>query len=439
MFKFITYLVFIVLAVSSATCAEFKLAAIIQDHMILQQGVVNTIWGTAKANQEISVTYASQKTSVITNANGEWKVLLTPMKASSKGCELLVVGEGTIVVKDVLVGEVWLASGQSNMVSGIKQVPGLQKNIFSEQKDNKRVRAFINDKWYMLSEQALHTSAVAFFFALKLEKKLDVPVGYVVVAQLGSKIEPFVPSIEAKAANLGNKSSNIFNKRILPILNYSFKGVIWYQGESNRGSKNYFECLQALHRGWSRAFDMARMPFYMVQIAPYNKSVQKTSLISDSVWAAQYRAANEIPGMGLIALHDTGINVKKIHPSSKQPVGERLAALALKNQYAKNVVTTGPVFSKATYEGNKVILSFEHIDQGLVTKDGKAPSYFELSVDGENFVEARASIRGDQVEVESEFIKKAKFVRMGWFDIAIPNLQDKNGWPVFAFPKQEIR
>ena len=425
--------------------AEVKLPVIFQDHMILQQGVPIVIWGTASPGEKVVVYFkkpdkAFELAPVTADADGKWRVELQAMKATSEPCEITVgKGKNTIIIKDVLVGEVWLASGQSNMVSGVKQVPGSQRNVFVEQKDNRRVRAFIKDKWYLLSEQALHTSAVGFFFALKLEQTLDVPVAYVVVAALGSKIEPFVPPEEAEKAKLGKKASGIFNSRIAPISSYPIKGVIWYQGESNAGSTNYFESLEALHSGWSRVFKMPELPFYQVQIAPYNKAMTKTSRISDSVWIAQYQAAKEIPGMGVIPLHDTGISVKRIHPSSKQPVGERLAAMALKNQYGKDVVTSGPVFSKAIRDGNKVIVSFDKIDKGLITNDGKAPSFFELSANGKEFTEAKATIKGNQVEVVCDSIPEPGFVRMGWFDIAIPNLKDKNGWPVFAFPGKEIQ
>ncbi|MDT8389673.1 MAG: sialate O-acetylesterase [Lentisphaeria bacterium] len=429
--------------------AAVTLPEIFQDHMILQQGVPLKIWGTAGQGGKVTVRFAGQEKSATADADGNWQVELDPLEASSEP-RTLTVAPSTIppsrdlrrdtplIIADVLVGEVWLASGQSNMVSGVKQVPGDQRRIFTEQKDNKRVRGFVNGKWYLLSEQALHTSAVGFFFALKLEQTLDVPVGYVVIAQLGSKIEPFVPPAEAEAARLGNKASDIFTKRIAPVADYAIKGVIWYQGESNRGADNYFECLKALHNGWSRAFNMPGLPFYQVQIAPYSKAETRTSLISDSVWAAQYRAAREIPGMGIVPLHDAGIHVKQIHPRSKQPVGERLAALALKNQYGENVVTTGPVFSKAVRDGTAARVSFYFVDQGLTTKDGQPPSFFELSADGKTFVAAEARIADDQVVVTAGRVATPKFVRMGWFDTAIPNLRDKNGWPAYAFPSQAV-
>ncbi|PXA04680.1 sialate O-acetylesterase [Coraliomargarita sinensis] len=418
--------------------AEVVLPEIFQDHMILQQGVPNCIWGTAEPGERVTAGFAGQQVSAKADHDGNWKLYLAPLAASSEPRELTVEASNRIALQDVLVGEVWWASGQSNMATGIRQSRGDQQKVFAAQKDNKRVRAYIRGKWYLLSEQATQTSAVAFFFALKLEQTLDVPVAYVVVAQNGSKIEPFVPPAEAEAYELGPKSSKIYNERVAPLTDYAIKGVIWYQGESNRGADNYFDSLKALYSGWSRVFEMPELPFYQVQIAPFNKQEEKTSLISDSVWAAQYRAAEEIPGMGIIPLHDTGISVKRIHPRSKQPVGERLAALALKHQYGKDVVTTGPVFSRAIRQSDKILVRFDHVDEGLTTTDGKSPSYFELSSDGKNFVEAEARIKGEHVEVMAEGVSEPEFVRMGWFDIAIPNLTDKNGWPVFAFPAQPV-
>ena len=418
--------------------AEVILPEIFQDHMILQQGVANRVWGTAIPDERVTVDFAGKKVSDTADAKGKWEVRLPPLEATSEPMAMSVSGSSTIAIQDVLIGEVWLAAGQSNMGTGIRQVPGEEKKIFVEQKDNRRVRTYMNGKWYLLSEQALNTSAVAFFFALKLEQTLDRPVAFVVVAQNGSKIEPFVPPAEAKTFNLGPKSSKIYNDRVAPLTHYSIKGVIWYQGESNRGADNYYDSLRALHAGWSRVLEMPELPFYQVQIAPYNKKKEKTSLISDSVWSAQYRAAKDIPGMGIIPLHDTGISVVHIHPRPKQPVGERLAALALKHQYDKDVVTTGPVFAGATRRGDKVLVTFDHVDQGLVTSDGKPPGFFELSADGKTFIEANATIKGDQVEVSADGIDAPKFVRMGWFDIAIPNLKDKNGWPVFAFPAKMV-
>jgi sialate O-acetylesterase len=184
------------------------------------------------------------------------------------------------------------------------------------------------------------------------------------------------------------------------------------------------------------------MPLLMVQIAPYDYSQGKDlslSLLGDTIWAAQYKAADTISGVTVVPIHDTNIDIQDIHPIYKRTVGERLAASALKNQYQKEgVVASAPRFQSATREGSKVVVSFSGILNGLTTSDGQAPSWFELSSDGAAFVPAQAELKGNTVLVSAESIPEPKFVRMGWRDIAIPNLKDKDAWPVYAFSSQPV-
>ena len=163
------------------------------------------------------------------------------------------------------------------------------------------------------------------------------------------------------------------------------------------------------------------------------------STLGDNIWTAQYKGAREIPGMEVVAIHDTYIPITNIHPPHKLPVANRLATMALNKKYGKDVVDAGPSFAGAKLNGPTVVVSFTGIDQGLGTKDGNAPSWFELSADGERYVRADAVIKGETVEVKAADVSEPKFVRMGWYDTAIPNLQDKNGWPVFAFPAQPVK
>ncbi len=438
-------------AISSVACADVKLPHIFTDHAILQRGVGTAIWGWADQNEQVTIEFGGQTKTATPDAKGRWQIKLDALKACKQGRELIVKGNNTVTVKDVLIGEVWLASGQSNMVSGIKQVPGDEKAVYTANRSNDMIRLFKADgkaasqlpndtggRWYLTSEQATHTSAVGFFFAHKLNEQLDVPVAYIIIANLGSKIEPFIPPQAFESIKSRIKGSGTHNSMIAPITSYAIKGAIWYQGESNQSSDNYFECIEALSKGWSRAFSMPNMPLHQVQIAPYSKAKHRTSKISDYVWIAQQRAAKQIEGVTLIPIHDTDINVTKIHPRRKKPVGERLAAQALKNQYGKDVVTTGPTFANAIRKGDKVIVSFDNIDEGLTTKDGKGPTFFELSDDGRSFFEAVAAIHGDKVALSCDKLRDPKFVRMGWYDTAIPTLMDKNGWPALAFPVQGV-
>jgi sialate O-acetylesterase len=229
---------------------------------------------------------------------------------------------------------------------------------------------------------------------------------------------------------------------VAPLAPYAVQGTIWYQGESNYGFEDYLQKLQALTAGWSQVFRVKDMPFLLVQIAPYDysKGTDLTlSLLGDTIWAAQYKAAETIPGVAVVPIHDTIIDIKNVHPKHKRTVGERLAASALKNPYQKEgVVGSAPRFQSASREGSKAVVSFSGILNGLTTSDGQAPSWFELSSDGVSFVPARAELQGNTVLVSAESIPEPKFVRMGWRNVAIPNLKDKDAWPAFAFPSQPV-
>jgi len=349
----------------------------------------------------------------------------------------------------------------------------------------------VDGKWAAFGKDTLDRfSGVGLYFGSKLQSELKVPIGLIDSSWGGSPIEPWMSpegyellgktlttdragvmkqqdQIIANVkgwlaeAEAGSKSGRLvpfelktyvtlraqngmYNGMIAPLAPYGIKGVVWYQGESNRTKKfpDYFEKLQALIGGWRQVFKSPEMPFYLVQIAPFDYSSTRPNdneTLCDNIWAAQYKAAAEIKNCGVIPIHDTiDGNVKDIHPKDKKPVGERLAALALKKSYGKDVIASGPVFKSATVSNGKVIVSFDAVDQGLETADGKAPTWFELSADGKDYVAGTAVIEGNQVAVTSNKVKEPKFVRMGWSEVVVPNLRDKNGWPVFQFPGMAV-
>lgn len=494
----------LIFGLAGASDADIALPKVIGNKMVIQRGVEAPIWGWASPGEQVTVTFAGQVKTALPDAKGKWMIKLDPMEASTASRAMTFKGNNEITLEDVLVGEVWLASGQSNMEWTFAQIAPEEAAFAAAQSSNSLVRAFhvnqhitagvpLDDtlgQWKHCAEMvapARNVSAVGFFFALKLQQALGVPVAILDANWGGQRIESFIPDGGYKALGLpfrkhgGNQNPNgfaeqlkdiaasvdaavqaaengrkipflfgdrvhgwaengIYNAMIAPLAPFAIKGAIWYQGEANRGAIDYFKKLRALSAGWSTEFNVPNIPLYQVQIAPfaYNAGKEDDATLCDSVWAAQYRGAEEILGMGVVAIHDTHINVRDIHPRHKRTVGERLAAQALKNQYGKDVVSTGPRVADATLEGSKAIVSFRGVDQGLGTTDGQAPSWFELSADGKTFVPAEAMISGNTVEVRASTVPTPTYVRMGWYDIAIPNLKDKNGWPVFAFPAQPV-
>ncbi len=495
-----TYILCLFILTITFATADVALPKIIGDGMILQRGSPAPIWGWADTGEEITVEFAGQTKKALPGKNGKWMVKLDPLQASMEAITMTIRGKKSVQINNILVGEVWLASGQSNMEWSLGVIVPEELAYAQSQKDNPYVRAFhveqhlstgvpMDDtigRWknceQIVSVPHQSISAVGLFFALKLQKELGIPIAIIDANWGGQRIEPFIPD-EGYAAigvkpnkrpsnltpqklasrltqfktviddvadagkkglrmpltlpdyNYGWAENGIYNAMIAPLVPYALKGAIWYQGESNRHSFDYFNKLQGLSAGWSKVFNVKDIPLYQVQIAPYfyNRQYKADTTLCDRIWLAQYEGAEKIPGMGIVPCHDTNININDIHPRNKRTVGERLAAQALKKQYGKDVTITGPSFSSAKREGNKVIVSFKDIDKGLGTTDEKAPSWFQVSADNKVFVDAIATLNGNEVEVTASNSISPNFIRMGWADIAIPNLTDKNGWPVYAF------
>ena len=498
------YIALVGLALLQNTHADVSLPKAIDSKMVLQRDKEVPVWGWADQGEEVTVKFAGQVKKAMPDASGKWMLKLDPMLASTESRTMTVKGKNEINLEDVLVGEVWLASGQSNMQLTFRDNNPEEWPVAQMQKDNRLVRALhvrrvvagavmddINGRWKDCTDMLANSdsvSSVAFFFAVKLQKEIGIPVAFIDCPWGGMRIESFIPDEGYKAINValpvhgktpdlkrteaelravaddarvaaeaaakgrtvgfstmypiyGQAPNSICNAMISPVAPYALRGAIWYQGESNHGQPDYFQKLQALSAGWSQIFQVKDIPILQVQIAPNHMNGQAkpgSTVLADTIWAAQYRGSQEIPGMGIVAIQDTGIEPTNIHPRNKKPVGERLADLALKTQYGKDVIAKGPSFASAKRFGSKVVVGFRDIDQGLVTYDAKAPSWFELSADGTNFVAAEAVIVGDTVEVSAQAVPEPKFVRMGWRDVALANLKDKNGWPVFAFACQAV-
>ncbi|GEL11313.1 sialate O-acetylesterase [Flavobacterium glycines] len=454
-----------------------ELPKVISDNMVLQRGKKVVIWGNAEPNESISVSFKKQNKKTKANAEGKWSLSLDSMEASSTPAVMEIMGaKNKITLQNILVGEVWLASGQSNMEYSMnnhpkyakpqKGNPNYLKDAFRAKQDPRLRLLYVNkdlksktlpsDGWHIADSTGLvPTSAAAYFFAKRLMKELNVPVGIITSAWGGTPIENWTP-MQAYASNslFANKITNEkldnqqvgmrFEAMIRPMAPYTLGGFLWYQGETNLINGDiaiYTDKQKALIDSWRAAWLDNKLPFYFVQLAPYNYShrekdpIKHTSETLPQFWEAQTQVMKRVPNTGMVVTTDLVDNLADIHPSYKWIVGERLAGWALATQYGKkNVVYSGPVFKKMTIDGDKAILEFDSVGSGLKTtaNDGLL-SWFQIGSGDGSFENAKAVIVGNKVIVSSEKIKKPVEVRFAWNEAAMPNLFNNEGLPALPF------
>ena len=478
-------LVALVFVSAFSACAELKVASIFGDNMVLQQQQTVPIWGWNDPGKIVTVSFAGQTKSATTGADGKWLVKLGKLKASAEPQSLVIASDETKTFTNVLVGEVWLASGQSNMEKPIGHQPG-QKPVFNAEEelatgDNyPQIRIFLVEKvlsptplnelikfksWRECSSNSLNSisfSAAAYFFAREIHTNLNVPIGIVESSWGGTRIEPWTPPVGFEsvpslsslaqtkpAAGKNTEPTAIFNAMIAPIASFAMRGALWYQGESNLMGTNedndyitYEDKMRALVNGWRQVWDEGTFPFYFVQIAPfkyYGGKIRRanTPEMLAEFWDLQFRAARDIKKTGVVVTTDGVDNLDDIHPRDKQDVGHRLALLALNKTYDKDVPCSGPTFRKMKISGNTAILKFDNTDRGLMSKDSQPLTWFTIAGADGKFVPADAKINGDTVEVSAAGVNKPKTVRFGWSEIAQPNFYNGAGLPAQPFRTDE--
>lgn len=495
LFRLARVLPVVLLALTISARAELKLPAIFGDNMMLQQQQAVPVWGWSTPGAKITVKFAGQSQSAVADANGKWLVKLGKLKASFTPNKMIVtafwglsgadspsngVGSGeTKIFTNILVGEVWLASGQSNMEMPIKGFSGPKPTFNAEQEladaNYPGIRLFLADQvrsatpltdlkkyqpWQECSSNALTAtkfSAAAYFFGREIHTNLNVPVGLIASSWGGTRIEPWtppvgfesVPSLRATKTSgfETNKLSNreptvLYNAMIAPIVGYALRGAIWYQGEANRSDTNYDAKMAALIGGWRKVWNEGDFPFYFVQIAPYKYIGNLTNYVADNdplprFWLQQSRAARHIKNTGMIVTTDLVDDLSDIHPRNKKDVGHRLALLALDKTYDKDVPSESPAFQKMKVVGHKAVLKFKHTYGGLVGKDSQLLTWFEIAGADGKFISAEAKITGKEtIEVSAAGVDKPVAVRFAWNQLAQPNLFNKAGLPAEPFSTQ---
>ena len=493
---------FLVLFLSLFTFSQgfalVKPNSLFSNNMVLQRGVSVPIWGTANDGEKVTVEFNGQKVTTVAK-DGKWKVSLKALKANSKPQTMTITGENTIKIENILVGEVWVCSGQSNMEMSIssawpKPITNVKEEIINAnypeirqyhiaKKAADTLVSDANTTWVVCDTTTVKDfTAVGYFFGRDLYKSLKVPIGLLFTAWGGTPAENWTTraSLEANpelkylavsyeravknypnaladfkknqdsimtkwkaetaAAKLANKTlpkkpeaprnpaggaGGLYNAMINPLIPYAIKGVIWYQGEANSSrAKVYRTLFPTLINDWRKNWNQGEFPFLFVQIAPHQG-------MSPEIREAQLLTLDKVPNTGMAVTTDCGDSIM-IHPTHKQPVGNRLQLAARALAYNENIEYSGPLYKGFEVKDNTIEISFTHVGKGLLAKDGDLTG-FTIAGDDKKFVPAKAVIKGDKIIVSSSDVANPKAARFGWNNIPINNFFNKDGLPASPF------
>jgi len=450
--------------------AQVKLASLFTSNMVLQQQSNVPIWGWDKAGSSVTISASWNKKSYKTraNANGKWMVKIsTPVYG---GPYTVTISDGnTIKLDNVLIGEVWLCTGQSNMeipMKGYKSQPisGSVDAILRSANNNIHIytvpRSSVTEaqenskpsEWLVASpEFVANFSATGYYFGRLLNDILHIPIGLISDCYGGSSAEAWMdaeglkdfPEIKIPAKTDSIKAvsrtpTTLFNGMLNPVIGYGIKGCIWYQGESNYERPDQYEKLfPAMVKRWRELWQQGDFPFYYVQIAPYDYTQlppynsggkYNSAYLRD----AQRKSLNIIPNSGMAVLLDVG-DQATIHPSRKEPAGTRLAYLALAQTYGiTGFDYASPLYKTMTIEGGRATIRFEHAENGL-TAYNKPLQYFEIAGKDKRFYPAQAAISGSTIVVSSPLVKEPVAVRYAFNDFVVGDLFGTNGLPTSSF------
>ena len=428
----------VLLAAAVVTRADVTVPRVIDHHMVLQRDLPVPIWGWADAGEEIEVRFGIQKATTKADDQGNWSVTLKPMKASARPRSMTLKGKNVIKLDDILVGEVWIGSGQSNMEWNLRGSQGGGQAI--SKANLPAIRLFhvpkvkapapakdVKAAWKVCTPASVpNFSGVLFYFGRTIYAEVRVPVGLINSSWGGSPIEPWTVTEGGSGAT--------YNGMIAPIKPFAIRGALWYQGETNVMQKNGFAYagkMKALIEGWRRVWDRD-FSFYFVQIAPWSGGGYVPGQLP-ALWEAQV-ATLKLPGTGMAVTTDLVDNVGDIHPRNKVDVGNRLARWALARDYGKkSLVVSGPLYASMKIEGSSIRLSFAHANGGLRSRDGKPLSEFQIAGEDGAYVAAEAKIDGKTVLVSSKDVSAPRHVRFGWHKTTHPNLVNKQELPASPF------
>ena len=475
--------------------AEIRLPSIVGDNMVLQRNLALPIWGWSKPGETVVVEIAGQRVGGKADKDGRWEVELGPLETSSHPLRMTITSGGDKrVLTNILVGEVWLCSGQSNMQWAVNASydPDLEKLtanypnlrlISVPQVGTQELQDDFDGQWEAATPESVGDfSAVGYFFGRQLHQTLGVPVGLIDNAWGGSAAEAWVrrdvlekdkrfadyvaqwknteatfdfekameqwreKSAKAKAEGTNppraprnilagqHRPGNLYAGVLHPTIGYGIRGAIWYQGESNAGrAANYRDLFPLMIQHWRDEWGQGDFPFYWVQLADFKAESDSPG---DSDWAelreSQTRTL-ELPNTGQAVIYDIGEG-RDIHPRDKQGVARRLARLALANDYGYEIANRSPQYQSMEKKGNKIVLTFEDVGSTLYAFDNPAPKGFAIAGKDQEWHWADAKIVGkDKVEVWNEAVAQPVAVRYAWSDNPVATLRSRENLPVVPF------
>ncbi|MDC1106259.1 sialate O-acetylesterase [Prolixibacteraceae bacterium] len=456
-------LLFLLLWTNTLFAQTLKLPQVIGSNMVLQQNDTVKIWGWATPQKKVRIKTSWNKKhySTHSNSDGKWVIDIITTKAGGPYQLEVKSGSSKKTFKNILLGEVWLFSGQSNMnfkLKGSYRSYPLERDRILLRANQPNIRIFDVDRKVSLTpsdtllskenwkvsttENAANTSAIAYMFALELQQVLDVPIGIIHTSYGGSMICAWLSKETLKKyphynlENLKHTKWNsdvptaIHNAMLKPLAPYGIRGVLWYQGESDRDTPElYINQFQDLAKDWRNLFQQD-FPIYMAQIAPYRYNAPSQS---QYIREAQIKAASKITKGGIVITSDLG-EEKDIHPHSKKPIADRFVRMALKRIYGMSSLDDiSPYYDKLDNKEGKLILHFKEANERLHCKDKKL-KYFEIAGKDKIFYPAQARIIGrDKIEVHSDKVPKPVAVRYGWRNFFVGNIFDAHNLPLSSF------
>jgi len=465
-------------ALSFPANAVVTLPKVFSDHMVLQQSSSVRIWGWAEAEESIQIkcSWLTEPAQTVADADGNWLVTVeTPAAADAMGSQTVsVMGTNTIELNDVLIGEVWVLSGQSNMsipltgwsdapIEGSAEAiatashPNLRLMVvgeYSASEAQKDIHTFWDAQlrqWSVCTPSSVrYFSALGYFFGKQLLEQLEeTPVGLLQCAWAGSSCEAWVsPSDLEMVANYRGKgpwvpgstrdnwtASGVWNGMLSPIIPFTMRGVLWYQGESNMGrAEELAQLFPQMIEGWRREWGQGDFPFCFAQLAPWSEYWPGQE---PELWEAQ-ASALFLPNTGMVSTLDLvdADELDNIHPKRKAPIGERMARWAVANVYGQtDLIASGPIYQSIQIVDGKIIVSFSNVENGLVAKNDSL-SWFEIAGEDEVFFPAKAQIVGSQVVLQSDSVPLPTQARYAWSKTASGDLFNSESLPAPSFRTQ---